>query len=65
MRETKFFLKYSVIRLKRNGIFEYYLSKDGYGDLLFMYGTETECDPPPEMVLQYIQTAIADEFWKD
>lgn len=62
MKETKFFLKYSAIRLKRNGLFEYYLSKDGYGDLLYMYGTETECEPTAEMVEQYAKTS---DLWKD
>ncbi len=64
MNEKKFFLKYSVIELKRNGLFEYYLSKQDFGDLIYMYSTKDKCFPNPATVLKYIQTANATKFWK-
>lgn len=64
MKEKQFFLKYSVIELKRNVLYEYYLSKKGYGDLMYLYRTKEECFPTQDTVLQYIQTANKTKFWE-
>lgn len=65
MKEQKFEFKYSVIELKRNGIYEYYLSKENYGDLLFMYGTQKRCEPTAETVEEYAAHATTSKFWGD
>lgn len=63
MKEQKFEFMYSVIELKRNGIYEYYLSKDNHGDLFYMYGTPKRCEPIAEMVEEYAAQAINEHFW--
>ena len=42
MKELRFegFEGYSVIVLHRNDMYEYYLSKDGYGNLYFLLGIQ-------------------------
>ena len=63
MKEQKFEFSYSVIELKRNGYYEYYLSKENHGDLFFMYGTLKRCDPTAEMVEEFAAHAITKKFW--
>lgn len=65
MKEQKFEFKYSIIELKRNGFYEYYLSKEKYGDLFFMYGTKKRCEPTAEAVETYAAQAITENFWGD
>ena len=62
MKEQRFFDDYTVLEIKRNGIYSYYLEKDGFGDLLFMYGTEEEAFPCEDVVSEYIDENAAD-FW--
>lgn len=65
MKEKQFFQKYSIIELKRYVLYEYYLSKKGYGDLMYLYSTKEECVPTQDTVLQYIQMANDRKFWND
>jgi hypothetical protein len=65
MKEKTFLTHYSVIELKRNGLFEYYLSKQNFGDLMFMYSTENECFPSVDYVLPYVKQSISQKFWKE
>ena len=63
MKEKTFFHRYSVLELERNGLYEYYLSKQDCGNLFFMYGTEVKCYPATATVLSYIKTALKINFW--
>ena len=65
MKEKQFFQKYSIIELKRCVLYEYYLSKKGYGDLMHLYSTKEEFFPTQEIALQYIQIANDRKFWND
>ena len=64
MKEKTFFHHYSVLEIERNGLYEYYLSKQGYGNLYFMYGVEKENFPTPVEVLKNIQIANRCGFWE-
>ena len=64
IKEKKYFLHYFVIELQRNGLFEYYLGQEGYGDLYFIYGVEKENFPSPVEALRAIQIAESCRFWK-
>ena len=62
MREERFFNRFSVLEIERNGIYEYYLSKKDCANLYFMYGTEEKCFPSQTTVLEYIKFANT-VFW--
>ena len=65
MMKEKVFGEYTVLEIKRNGIYNYYLEKQGYGDLLFMYGTEEECFPEEDGVSESIKEAEDINFWNE
>jgi hypothetical protein len=65
MKEKQFFNNYSIIELQRNGIFQYYLARLGYGNLMYLYGTMKECFPSSDGVLGYIDIANNIGFWND
>lgn len=51
---------YNAIILERNGIYEYYLEKIGYGNLMYLFGVTEKITVPEE----YIPTEDeAFEFW--
>ncbi len=65
MIEYKFNKNYNIIVLKRkNGLFEYYLEKIGFGSLAFMFYGETE---PSDLEKSYFQGFIKNyenqKFW--
>lgn len=64
MKEKQYFIMYSVIELKRNDLYEYYLSNYGCADLMFLYGTKGSFWPTQDIVLQYIQIAKDRKFWQ-
>jgi hypothetical protein len=63
MREL-YFDNYSVIILDRNGMHEYYLAKNGYGDLYYILGSVEEIDIAT-IVDDYIDAAENECFWGD
>ncbi len=63
IKETAFFNNYKVLEIKRNGMYDYYLEKIGYGNLFSLYSTLEECFPAHVDVLKYIKTAESKEFW--
>ena len=40
IKEKEFFEEYKVVELNRNGIYEYYLEKDHYAHLFFIYAVD-------------------------
>ena len=65
IKEHKYFNCYTVLQIKRNNNYEYYLEKDGYGNLFYMYGTAEECFPKEENVCEYVKEAEEINFWKE
>lgn len=67
MKEFKFNENYNIIILKRNtGIYEYYLEKVNYSNLVFMFGLNVELNPnsfTKQYVLDFIKAY--EKFWKD
>ena len=65
MNKYKIDNNYNVIRLTEQGCFNYYLQKNGYGNLLFMFGV---CEPfslaeIKELATTYINTYS--DFWAE
>ena len=50
---------YNAIILERNGMYDYYLEKVGYGDLMFLFGFAEKIEVGEE----HISEELADEFW--
>lgn len=61
----KFNKDYNIIIIKDDGIFDYYLQKNGYGNLFYMFGLTEKVHPSTlhESYLEHIEIAEDDEFW--
>lgn len=50
---------YNAIILERDGMYEYYLEKVGYSDLMFLFSLAEKIEVGEE----HINEELADEFW--
>jgi hypothetical protein len=50
---------YNAIILERDGMYEYYLEKVGYANLLFLFGYAEKI----EVIEEHISEELAEEFW--
>lgn len=57
--------KYNLIRLERNGLFEFYIEKIGYGHLFYVCGVERNIILSRDYVTQHIEFAEEENFWKE
>ena len=55
---------YTIVILERKGLKEYYLEKNGYSHLYFMFGSDVEMDATA-VVDEYIEDAENESFWGD
>ena len=57
---------YNIIIIKDNGIFNYYLEKNGYGDLRFMFGIKEKIKPICfnfDYIYGFIEISEKENFW--
>lgn len=62
----KFSKYYNIIVLKQNKIYNYYIKKQGYGDLLFIFGLSEKIKPSDfeeSYIIKYIIDAENRNFW--
>lgn len=57
--------QYNVLLIEQDGIFEYYLQKVGYGDLMHIVGTLEKIELDDDYIIQSISGAIQENFWRD
>lgn len=56
---------YNVICIKQGGIFDYYVQKVGYGDLMHICGLEKTINIPEDIIIKHIDIAIKNNFWME
>lgn len=56
---------YNVICIEQDGVFDYYLQKVGFGDLMYIFGLEKAIDLPEYFIIQHIDIAIKNNFWME
>jgi hypothetical protein len=61
---TKYSKRYNIICVKRDGLFEYYLEKNGYGHWFFIYAVDEEVFPSKSFIKASIQRTNEDIFWE-
>ena len=56
---------YNVLCIEQSEIFDYYLQKAGYGDLMHICRLEKPIDLPEYFIVKHIDIAIKNNFWRD
>lgn len=56
---------YNVICMEQDGVFNYYLQKVGYGDLMHIVGTLEKIALSDDYILDSITAAKDEKFWRD
>ena len=54
---------YNLIIIERKNIFEYFLEKENYGNLFYMFGLTEKLDLQTELIMEYIEIAEEQKFW--
>ena len=57
--------KYNIIKIHKKDCIEFYLEKINYGNLWHICGIECDLDLPDEMILENIDLAEYEKFWRD